>query len=223
MPPNDSEPVPGEIETTAQRQRAVNRLVVKNTFFLTASQALAIPLAVVVNAVMARYLGAADFGSIYLAATVSGFGYLAVNWGHETVLPALIAQDKDSAGRFLTGSIAWRLVLSVVVYLVLALGCWLLKYGAEFQWVLLLTCIGATMNSLLGTVKDTIRGFERADIPALAHIGQQFLNALLVVLVLLIGGRTRAVLIAQALPFAIVLVFVWRALRSFQTGPLSLD
>jgi O-antigen/teichoic acid export membrane protein len=210
-----------ERTSEAPKQRALNRLVVKNTVYLTASQAITIPLAVVVNAVSARYLGAADFGTLYLAVTVCDFGFLAVNWGHEGTLAALIAQDKPSAGALLASSVAWRLTMGCIVYGILAVGCRLFGYSASFQWVLALCCLVATLGAVLTAAKDTVRGFERADIPAYVHVGQQFLNALFVIPALVLGGRIRTALIAQAIPYVIVLALMWPAVRSFELGSLA--
>jgi O-antigen/teichoic acid export membrane protein len=210
-----------DADATVRGQRELTGLVVKNTFYLTASQALTIPLAIVVNAAMARYLGAADFGAIYLCSTLCGFGFLAVNWGHDGALPALVAQDRTRSGVLLASSLVWRVVLAVVVYILLAIACALLGYDVGFQWVLALTCGTALLNGLAGAGKDTIRSFERTDIPAYLHVGQQLLAALVVVPVLVLGGRVRAALIAQALPCFIVIFFVWRALRPVGVGRLS--
>src|SRR3978361_1482813 len=89
-------------------QRATGQRVVRNTVYLTASQAVTVPLAVLVNALTARYLGAESFGSIYLAGTFASFGALAVGWGHDGVLPAMVAQDHSVAGALLGSSLVWR-------------------------------------------------------------------------------------------------------------------
>ncbi|MEI9953264.1 MAG: hypothetical protein WDO74_30880 [Pseudomonadota bacterium] len=98
---------------------------------------------------------------MYLAATFVAFGTLAVDWGHDGVLPAMVARDHSLAGLLLGNSIAWRLSAAVVVYAVMALICVALGYSAELQWALLLTFILAVLNSLIAACKDTIRGFER--------------------------------------------------------------
>jgi O-antigen/teichoic acid export membrane protein len=207
-------------EQTAGDQ-ALGRLVAKNTFYLTASQALTVPIAILVNAALARFLGPATFGFIYLASALSGFGFLIVNWGHENALPALIARDRGRAGALLGSSIAWRVGFSVLVYALLALGCMLLRYGPEMQWALGLTFVITGFASLIGACKDTIRGFERTDIPAYVHVGQQFLTALCVVPTLFLGGRLRMSLFVQIPVSALVLVLIWRTLRPVGVGGLS--
>jgi O-antigen/teichoic acid export membrane protein len=208
---------------TDTEQRASGGRVARNTLYLTFSQAVTVPLAVLVNAVTARYLGAEAFGYLYLANSFSMFGMLAVGWGHEGVLPAMIAQKHSLAGALLGSSFAWRAGVSVVAYAVLAVLCKVLGYGSEMQWALGLAFLGAVLNSYVGACKDTIRGFERADIPAYAHVGQQLLWALLVVPALLVGGRMRTVLVVNAVTMLIVLVLVMRALRPVGVGKLQVE
>ncbi|HEY3254529.1 MAG TPA: oligosaccharide flippase family protein, partial [Polyangiaceae bacterium] len=193
----------------------------RNTLYLTLSQAVTVPLAVLVNALTARYLGAESFGYIYLASTFASFGSLAVGWGHEGVLPAMVAQDRSLAGVLLGSSFAWRASLSLIVYAVMAGICRLLHYNAELQWALALTFLGAVLALFVAACKDTIRGFERADIPAYAHVGQQFLWAALVVGALLLGGRMRAVLAALNVALVVVFVLVMRTLPAVGVGKLS--
>ncbi|HYQ44948.1 MAG TPA: oligosaccharide flippase family protein [Polyangiaceae bacterium] len=209
--------------TEAKSEGANRRLVVKNTLYLTLSQVVTVPLSVLVNALTARYLGAETFGYLYLAGTFGGFGVLAVGWGHEGVLPAMVARDRSLAGVLLGSSFAWRAAASVVVYAVLAALCALLGYGSELQWALALTFAGLVLHSAVGACKDAIRGFERADIPAIAHVGQQLLGAALVVPVVLLGGRMRAVLVVGLVTVMIVLALILRTLKPVGISKLSVQ
>ena len=201
--------------------RAAGRRVARNTVYLTLSQAVTVPLAVLINALTARYLGAESFGYMYLAGTFAGFGTLAVGWGHEGVLPAMVAQDHSLSGVLLGTSFAWRASLGVAVYGVLAATCYALKYDSEMQWALGLSFLGSVLISFVAACKDTIRGFERADIPSIAHVGQQILQACLVAPVLFFGGRMRAVLLVVVVTQIVVFVLMLRTFRSVGVGKLS--
>src|SRR5262249_36019192 len=158
-----------QVSRSADDTAATQRLVVRNTLYLTVSQVLAMPLSILTTAIAAHYLGAAAFGYAYLATAICGFGFLAVGWGHESVLPAMIARDRSVAGTALASSLAWRAVTSVIVYGVLAIGCSLLDYPAELQWALGLTALLIALTMFVAACKDTIRGLERTDIPAYVH------------------------------------------------------
>jgi len=209
------------VEASAQ-QRETRRSVVRNTVYLTLSQAVTVPLAVVVNALTARYLGAEAFGYMYLASTFAGFGILVVGWGHEGVLPALVAQNHSLAGILLGSSFAWRTALGLLVYAVLVVLCHVLGYDSEMQWALGLSFLGAVLTSCVAACKDTIRGFERADIPAIAHVGQQILWACLVAPALLLGGGMRTVLWVAIVTLLIVLAIMLRTLKPVGVGKLAI-
>lgn len=210
-----------QVAASAGDSASYGQVVVRNTIYLTLAQALTVPLSILINAVAAYYLGAEAFGYAYLASTFCAFGFLAVGWGHEAVLPSVIARDHSVAAVMLGSSLAWRTVASVAIYLMLATACSLLRYPAEFQWALALTALMYTLNSMVAAYKDTIRGLERTDIPAFAHVGQQVIATILVCLVLFLGGKLNPVLLVQAVAGAIVLVVMVRSLHSVGVDRIS--
>src|SRR6188508_1053857 len=96
-----------------------------------------------------------------------------------------------------------------------------MNYPAELQWALGLTCLLTTLTFFVAACKDTIRGLERTDIPAVVHVAQQVLTTVLVVIVLVLGGKLSAVLLAQVVACAIVLMVLWPRLRAVGVGALS--
>lgn len=202
---------------------SAGRVVVRNTLFLSAAQVVMIPLSIATNAIMARYLGPVEFGHIYLATTLCGFAFLLIEWGGQGVLPAEIAREHARAATFLGTSIGFRTLISGVVYLALAFGCHLFGYGRELQWALGLSFVSTLLSSFGNALKDTVRGFERTDIPAIAQVGQQLLVALVTAPVLIIGGRMRATLAAQMVAIAITMWLLWRSLRLVGITRLSFE
>jgi O-antigen/teichoic acid export membrane protein len=211
-----------DVASTRQEQpKTTQGLVLRNTMLLVIGQALGMPLSIVVNAVMARRLGPEDFGYIYLATTFAGFGFLIGAWGQSGTLPALVARDRSQAGVLLGTGLAWRAASSLGVYMVMAGGCFVLGYNLEFQVALGLVVIGSAIGALIAALLDLVRGFERTDITAYSLLGWQFLTALLTIPTLFLGGRLRAVLLAQALAAAVTLVYAWRSVRATNVGKLS--
>lgn len=178
------------------------------------------PLAVLVNGIMGRYLGAEAFGHIYVASTLARLGFLFVEWGHNGVLPAGVARDRSLAGEYLATSLTWRVVMAVVVFLALALGSWLLGYTKTFQIVLALVAMQWLLGSLATACQDVVKGYERTDVTAAAQLGTQLLSVLIVVPILVLGGGLTATLLGQLAGAAILLVFVWIVTRRISPGPL---
>jgi len=200
-----------------------NRSVLKNAMFLVVAQVLATPLSLFVSAVMGRRLAAKDFGTLYLAGTFIAVATLFVEWGQDGALPALVSTDRSRAGKFLGSALAWRLLAAPAAYAVLALGCMGIGYGRDFEVVLILAAAASVVWSVSAACQQTIRGFERTDVTAYAVIGQQLVAAAIVIPTLLLGGRLRAVLIAQGMATALVTAFVWRSLRVVGRPRLSVD
>ncbi len=198
-----------------------NSLVLRNAALLVVAQAITTPFAVVVNAVMGRYVGPAEFGRLYLAQTFCGFGFLAVEWGQSLTLPGMIAKDRTRAGELLASALAWRLSTAIVVSAVLAVMATLLGHGSDVTRLLLLVALGAAIANMSSACQETIRGFERTDVMAYAQVGGQLLAGAAAIVTLVVGGGLPAVLVVQAACGAIVLGFVVRAVRSVGVSGLS--
>jgi O-antigen/teichoic acid export membrane protein len=196
-------------------------LVLRNTTWLVAAQLLATPVSLLVNVMMGRFLGPSDFGTIYLAVTLTSFGFLAVDWGQSTVLPSLVARSRDLAGELLGSALAWRLATAVAVSAVLIPGCLWAGSAPELLAATSLVLLASGLGALARGIQDAIRGLERTDITAYGMVGQPLLTGLLVLPTLLLGGRLRATLGAQAAAAGLGLVAVALALRPVGISRLS--
>jgi O-antigen/teichoic acid export membrane protein len=212
-----------ESGSTAAAPPPNQRTLARNTLYLTLGNAATIPVAVATNALTGRYLGPTEFGYIYLATTLCTFAVLALEWGQQGALPALVARDRSRAGAYLGTCLVWRALMGVLISGVLGLICQLLGYDSGQKWAVALAFPVAALLSCGGAFKDTIRGFERTDIPALAHVAQQVLVLLAVVPVLLLGGHLRAVLLSNMAVAALILLVLRRALRPLGIGQLHVQ
>lgn len=224
--PSHSSPVPGPASgspSDAASKAAGTRQLFRNTFFLTAAQAITIPISVVSNAFIGRYLGPEAFGYLYLATTVCAFAILGLEWGLQGSTPALVVRDRAKAGAFLGTGLVWRAMSSLAVSGLLALVCWLLDYNEDARWAVALSFPLAVLNSVGTGFKDTIRGFERTDIPAYAHVVQQLMTVLVLVPVLMLGGALRALLLSQIAVSLLTAYYLKRSLRVVGVGALTYD
>lgn len=209
--------------TTPSTAPNPQRLVLRNTLVTFGAQAISTPISIGLTAVMARFLGASDYGQMYVAWMLCSFGFLVVDWGQGAVLTGSIARDRAVAGRLLGSALAWRSVAVVLVYGALAATSALLRYSVEFQLVLALTVLQCTLQSAANAYLDTVKGFERMDVGASGQIAQQLLAVLVVLPTVLLGGRLRGVMLAQAGTSALVLLYVWQAGRKVGIGRLRVD
>src|SRR5712692_11758774 len=115
-------------------------LVARNMLALVFSQFITTPVSMVVNAILARSLGAADFGVIYFANTTLLVAFLLVEWGSQ-FLAGEVARNRSRAGELFGAAAAQRLAFSVLVLLLIPTASSLLGYDESIKTVLLL-CAG---------------------------------------------------------------------------------
>ena len=179
---------------------------------LVLSQFVTTPLSMLVNAVLARTLGAGDFGTIYLATTMVSLGFLFVEWGQGATIAAEVSKDRSRAEYAVGTGIVLKLAGSVVVTFCLALVTWLLGYDRAV-WVALGLIVVQTFFVAMGNgYQAVLRGHERFDLVSRVTVAGNILAAAFVIPVALLGGKLRGTLAAQAAAAALALVTtVWLA------------
>jgi O-antigen/teichoic acid export membrane protein len=199
---------------------SAKRLVFRNTLISFGAQAIGTPISILITAITARYLGAEDYGLLYLAFMMTVLGFQFVELGHGQVLTGDIARDRSRAGDLLGASLAWRVIATLLVTLILEALTFPLGYTPRFRLVLALVVVQCFFQALSTACQDSVRGFERTDVGALGQIGTQLLNLALVVPTLMLGGGILGVLAAQALASAVILLLVLRAMKAVGVGRL---
>jgi O-antigen/teichoic acid export membrane protein len=190
---------------------------------LVIAQLLSMPLSMSINAVLARKLGPVDFGYIFLANNFIAFGFLAVEWGQPTALPALIARDRSLASTALGTTIAWRIAAAAVVYGALVLIAKLLHYERSFQVVLGMLVIAKIFSTVCGACLDMTRGLERSSPSAVSIVRYNLVSLSLLGPILYAGGGLQGALIALIFADLINTAFVWKKTVSLGIGRVRLQ
>jgi hypothetical protein len=157
-----------------------DRLVLRNTLYLVVAQILVVPLSVFVNALIARVLGPAEFGQLYLATTYATFAFLFVEWGQSKTLTGNVARETARAGELLGSGLVWRIGASLVTFAVLTGICLALGYDRSFLSILALVTLAAALATISSACQDVFRGFERTDYSAASTVGFQLLAVIVV-------------------------------------------
>jgi len=135
----------------------------------------------------------------------------------------MIAKQRERAAVILGSALAFRAVAAPVVFVLVGGGCWLLGYTENFELLLAMFFVTMAIASTALAYQDASRGFERTDIVAYATVGTQLLMVLTVIPTVMLGGQLPAVVIATACANLIMLLFVWRGVRSMGLHGLSVD
>lgn len=187
--------------------------MMRSTAFLVAAQFVSTPLSMVVNAVLARHLGAGDFGTIYLATNIATLSFLLVDWGQGSALPVRVARRPTDAPRVLGSGLAFRMAAAMLAFLATQIVARLAGYPPMVHLALGLIVAQSTVATMTLACSATLRGFERIDQVAGIQVAAAMFNALLVIPVVAGGGGLRGALVAQigaaaaTLSFASWLVF----------------
>jgi len=180
--------------------------VARGVLNLVLSRFLTIPLSLVVNAVLARRLGAADFGTIYFANAGLMVAFLFVDSGSMAQTAAMVARDPALASRALGTGMALRLGFGAVVLILLPFLTRRLDYSEPVRMVFLLVAVRMLVNSLATVASAVVRGLERVTIHARVTVVTALVDAAVLIPALLLGGALRAALLAQVASAVLALV-----------------
>ncbi len=209
-----SPPTPAIGQPTRRSTSEETGHVLRSTLFLVAAQLVSTPLSMVVNAVLARHLGAGDFGTIYLATNVATLSFLLVEWGQGGALPVTIARRPSDAPRLLGSGLAFRTGAAMLAFLATQVAARLAGYPPVVRLALGLVVAQSTVATMTLACSATLRGFERIDQVAGIQMAAGMFNALLVIPVVAAGGGLSGALLAQIGAAVATLVFAsWLVFR----------
>ncbi|MGC9516148.1 MAG: flippase [Methanomicrobiales archaeon] len=105
--------------------------IAKNTGVLVLSQIVTYILGFIYVVYVARYLGAAGYGILSFGLAFTGIFAVAVDLGLNTITTRDLARDKKKASNYLGNVTAVKLILSIIVFILIALTINLLGYPPE--------------------------------------------------------------------------------------------
>jgi O-antigen/teichoic acid export membrane protein len=158
------------------------------------------------NAAVARSLGASDFGTLYLVTSVATFAYIFVDWGHGPYVIRQVALSQPRTGELLGTVIAVRGLTAVGLALPAVVVGNLLGYDGRTQLGIAVMMLAWVPIYLGLSFTWAFRGIERMEFDALINVLLKLLSLVLGILVLLSGGRALAVIGAGGIAGAVTLV-----------------
>jgi len=150
-----------------------------------------------------RYLGDVNYGiftfSLAFVFTIEIF----MDFGLSELTQRSVARDKSLALRYLGNLLTWKIIVSVLVFIVLFLTINLVKSSPEVRFTVYLLGFANILRSFKSTLRAFFRAFERFDLDCLTMYIERA-SLLAIGTVVLVLGRG---LIFFALVFVIVRVF----------------
>ncbi len=192
------------------------RGLARNAFHLGVGQVLTTALTMIVSAVVARTLGAEDFGLLYLLASISGFAYVFVDWGHGPYITREIARHPRRSGELIGTALVVRVATALLMCLLATSVTWVFGYDSRTRLLTALFVLSMLMPYMALTFTWAFRGNERMEFDAASQVVLKLCNLLLTLAALGLGGRILALIGVNALSGTITFVvglWLFRRLR----------
>jgi O-antigen/teichoic acid export membrane protein len=200
-------------ESAPQAAQAPRPGLARNALHLGVGQVITTVLTVLLSAAIARTLGAADFGLLYLLSSIAGFAYVFVDWGHGPYVTREVARRPERSGELLGSVLVVRAVTAVIMGGLAVVIAWLLGYDLR-MCLLAGLFIMAWLPQYLGlTYSWVFRGRERMEYDALIQVVLKSSTLVIALACLWLGGRLLALMLVYALAGTITFALSMRLYR----------
>ena len=205
------------------RDHATGATVARNALYLVIGQAATTVLAIVFSAALARSLGAKDFGTYYLIATMSVFAYVFVEWGQPLFVIRQAARAPLRSGELLGTALALRAAFAIVVIVPAGAIAWALGYGAHTTWLAVLLILASLPLFLAQGYGMVFRSRDQMGRDALVSISNKAIALGVALPALALGAGIPGVIVAQAIAGLAALGVAVRLYRRLGAPPLRVS
>lgn len=170
--------------------------IVKNSFFVTGSQAFNKIISLISVPIIARLLGTEGFGAYTLAFSfVMLFSGLS-DMGIENLTIRDVSRDKSLLNKYLSNSLFLRLLITIFVYFLLLITAKLLNYPAEIFQLIAILGIIIFANFLINTLNAVIISLEKMEISSLVLALQNMISPLTAMVMLYLKFDLKTIFLA---------------------------
>lgn len=183
---------------------------VSNSAVMFVSQIITWTATLILTGALGRYLGAAGFGDLYLAMSFGVIFSGVVAFGLDQQLVRAVARDRTLACSYLVHSLAMKLVLSVLAYVMIFGITHLLGYSPEVRMIIGVYCIVLFFHAVTDSTTAVFQSYEKLFHPALGTVIEKVFVAAVAIVLLTRGYGVVAV--AAVFVVGGMLGALWRVL-----------
>jgi O-antigen/teichoic acid export membrane protein len=195
--------------------------VASNAVALVLGQVATTTLAIMLSALLGRWLGPADFGLYFLVLTTATFAFVIVEWGQMLFVVREIARDPGRAGALVGAALALRVAGALLVAGPVALVTLALGYDGRTCAFAVLFVLAMLPFSLAQAFGLAFRGRDRMGYDAAVSIANKVLLLAMTFGALGLGWGIPGVIAAQGLAGLVAASFALRLYGRLGSGPLS--
>jgi O-antigen/teichoic acid export membrane protein len=168
-------------------------IVSRNALLMFVGHVLTNALSFITVPLIARWLGSTDYGTMYLAGTVAGFGAMAVECGQDAYLVIAAARSNSRASELIASSMVLRLLLGTVGALVLEVALRMLGYDPTTRLLALMVFASGFLASISTAAMAVVKGLEKMGFNASMQVFNEALHTALLVFAIWIGWRMKGI------------------------------
>ncbi len=188
-----------------------SKTVAKNTLFNSLSGIVVQALAIISGVFIARQFGTSGFGKLAFANVFVGYFMLATDFGITSIAIRNMARDKENSNRFLFTYIITRVVLSLIIYGIVAIIVWLA--GFEKIISLLILAYALQMLSQVFNISWVFIAHQRMEFDSLIKIIDKGLYVTFIFALFFIFGSIFIVPLAMFFSSVIAVIVGWHILK----------
>jgi O-antigen/teichoic acid export membrane protein len=166
---------------------SVVRRIVKNTSALFLAQIVSSAVSLIFGVVIARILGDTVFGKFAFALAFTEMFSIFSALGYNTLLIREVSRDKNQVDRYVNNIFFFRVLFSLVLYLLIIITINLMQYPDDTKIAVYLIGIFQLFESLANVFKVTFRAFEKMEYEAAIIIAVHLLSFAIVMTALYLG------------------------------------
>lgn len=172
--------------------------IFKNMSWMTISQIITSVCAFLWTVIIARYLGVADYGIVSFAISFTGLMGIFMDLGMNAYITREISKNRNLLKKYMNNIFSFKLVLSLFVFLIIAILLMILDYPYIKIIVTLIFAIEVIFYSMVNLFNGVFQAFENVKYQAIGTI----LNSILLLLGIFITINLNLGVIAIALSYA---------------------
>jgi O-antigen/teichoic acid export membrane protein len=209
-PPEAAEPPADAGASAAPPQKGK---IARNIVVLMGSQVITWGLALVLTTVEPRYLGPEGVGQIRLAISLWAIINVFAELGTSTLLTLQFARDPKRAAALLRPVLKLRVTAEMLGWIAILVIVLAAGYDKDTAIVIALVGLGLNVTIVAETARASLYGLQRMGAAARVDVITKVVTVVLIVLVLVLGGRAEWVAIAMLVAAIVSCVLMWIPVR----------
>ncbi len=194
----------------------------KNSALMMMAQAATWVTGIVLLVFVARYLGSAAYGELYLAISIQTICQWIIDYGGQSYIPKEVSRNREDPSELMAQSTVMRIGLWAISMILAYAVCLFAGYSKEVTLLIMVLVFSNLWVNLTLLLRSGYQGFENMKYPSLATVVDRGLLTLTVVPALLLGMREIAVAVLMALTPFINFCICWKYSKSMFRVNLSL-